>query len=185
MKPVLLAYASADGHTRRIAERIAARIEAAGFEVRRVEADGLGGIDPTDFDAVIAGSPVRYGKHDRRIVRFLETRAAEIEARTNALFSVNLVARTPEKRTPEGNSHVRKFLESLRFHPAHVEVIAGRLDYPSYGWLDRFAIRMIMKMTGGPTGGDEVIEYTDWDQVDRIGDAMAARLTAAHSAGST
>lgn len=179
MKPVLLAYASVDGQTRRIAKRISRRIEAAGHPVCQVEADGLADIDPADFDAVIVGSPVRYGKHDRRIARFLEAHAAAIEARPNALFSVNLVARTPAKRTPQTNSHVRKFLESLRFRPAHVEVFAGRLDYPSYGVLDRFLIRMIMKMTGGPAGGDEVIEYTDWDQVDRFGDTIAARLGAA------
>jgi len=31
-------------------------------------------------------------------------------------------------------------------------------------------------MTGGPTGGTEVIEYTDWDQVDRFADSMAERV---------
>ena len=38
--------------------------------------------------------------------------------------------------------------------------------------------RLIMKMTGGPTKGTEVIDYTDWDQVDRFGDLMAARCAA-------
>jgi len=176
MKPVLLAYATVDGLSRRIAERIERRIIAAGFTVQCVEADSLDTVTPGDFCGIIAGSPVRYGKHDPRIAAFLERHAASIEARPNAFFSVNLVARTPEKRTPQGNSHVRKFLASLRFKPEHVEVIAGRLDYPSYGWLDRLAIRMIMKMTGGPTGGTEVIEYTDWDQVDRFADCMTERM---------
>lgn len=179
MKPALLVYASADGHTRRIAERIAQRMTAAGCPVEQIGADALSGVDLEEYSGVIAGAPVRYGKHDRRIVAFIENNAAEIEARPNAFFSVNLVARTPEKRTPQGNSHVRKFLQSLRYKPEHVEVIAGRLDYPSYGWLDRFAIRMIMKMTGGPTRGNEVIEYTDWDQVDRFADVMAERVRSA------
>lgn len=176
MKPALLVYASVDGHTRSIAERITQRMVAAGCPTEPRVAAALDDIDPDDYSGVIAGSPVRYGKHDREVVAFIETHAAEIEALPNAFFSVNLVARTPEKRTPQGNSHVRKFLATLHFKPAHVEVIAGRLDYPSYGRLDRFAIRMIMKMTGGPAEGTEVIEYTDWDQVDRFADTMAERI---------
>jgi len=175
MRTTLLIYSSTDGHTRAIAERIATRFEQAAQPLELVPADALEQHPPDGHAGIIAGAPVRYGKHDPRVIDYLEQHAETLTSMPNAFFSVNLVARTPEKRNPETNSHVRKFLEKLRFRPAHVEVIAGRLDYPAYRWLDRQMIRLIMKMTGGPTSGTEVIDYTDWDQVDRFGDMMAAR----------
>jgi len=169
----LLLYSSTDGQTRRIAERIKKRFDALEQPLQVLSVEDLDGESPANFHGAIVGAPVRYGKHDPRIIQFLERNADTLSAMPNAFFSVNLIARTPAKRSADGNSHVRKFLDKLKFKPWHVEVFAGKLDYPSYAWLDRFAIRMIMKMTGGPTGGTEVIDYTDWDQVDRFATNMA------------
>ena len=44
-------------------------------------------------------------------------------------------------------------------------VFAGALRYPRYRWLDRFMIRLIMKMTGGETDVAKEVVYTDWAQV--------------------
>lgn len=176
MTSTLLLYSSTDGHTRKIAERVAARFERHAHPIQIVNADDIGEIVLDEFQAVIVGAPVRYGKHDRRIVNFLEENAERLGKKPNAFFSVNLIARTPAKRTADGNSHVSKFLEQLEFEPAHVEVFPGNLDYPSYRWFDRFAIRMIMKMTGGPTKGTEIIDFTDWEQVDDFGNRMVKQF---------
>ncbi len=55
-----------------------------------------------------------------------------------------------------------------RLKPALAAAVAGRLDYPHYRWLDRQIIRLIMKMTGGPTDPQSCIEFTAWDAVDDI-----------------
>jgi menaquinone-dependent protoporphyrinogen oxidase len=39
------------------------------------------------------------------------------------------------------------------------------LDYKSYPFFDRIMIKLIMKMTKGPTKTDQPIEYTDWNRV--------------------
>ena len=94
----------------------------------------------------------------------------------NAYFSVNIVARKPGKDRPETNPYVRTFLRRARWRPRRVEVFAGRLDYPRYGVVDRFIIRLIMRMTGGPTRADTVVEYTDWQRVEAFGRALCADL---------
>lgn len=188
MTRTLIAFASVDGHTRKIAERIAARIRAYGHAVDTVSGREIENCriphyndqdDHDDYDGIIVGSPVRYGKHDRRIIHFLERNADEIGARPNAFFSVNLVARDPAKRSIESNVHVRKFVDALKFVPEHIEIISGRLDYPAYRWLDRLLVRGIMKVTGGPTDPASVIDYTDWAAVDRFAERMARRIEAA------
>lgn len=35
-------------------------------------------------------------------------------------------------------------------------------------------IRLIMKMTDGPTDPNTVIDYTDWEKVDKLADEVAA-----------
>jgi menaquinone-dependent protoporphyrinogen oxidase len=65
-------------------------------------------------------------------------------------------------------------LKRRRITPAIAAAVAGRLDDPSYRWYDRAMIRLIMRITGGPTDPRTTIEYTDWQQVDSIADAIAA-----------
>jgi len=51
-------------------------------------------------------------------------------------------------------------------------VFAGRLDYPRHGVFDRLVIRL----TGGPTRPDTVVEYTDWQRVEAFGRALCADI---------
>ena len=67
-------------------------------------------------------------------------------------------------------------MRRVRWRPGRVEVFAGRLDYPRYGVLDRLVIRIIMRMTGGPTRADTVVEYTDWSRVAAFARALCADL---------
>jgi menaquinone-dependent protoporphyrinogen oxidase len=69
---------------------------------------------------------------------------------------------------------MKRFLRRIPWQPEIAAVFAGKLDYPRYGALDRWLIRMIMRVTGGPTDPQTVVEFTDWDRVD----AFAQRLIA-------
>jgi len=173
MPNTLIVYSSTDGQTRKIAERLQGALATHGVEATLTDIGRVRDFKPGDFDGLVAGACVRYGRHDPRMREFLERNRATIERMPNAFFSVNLIARKPEKRDLAGNKYLRKFLEQLSFKPDHVEIIAGKLDYPRYRFTDRVMIRMIMKMTGGPTDGKSVIEYTDWAQVDRLARRMA------------
>lgn len=177
MPHTLIVFATTDGQTRRIAERLQATLASNSIGATLAGIDQAAEFDLADYDCLIAGACVRYGKHDPRMARFLDDNRATIERMPNAFFSVNLIARKPEKRNLAGNKYLRKFLERLSFQPDHVEIIAGKLDYPRYRLIDRVMIQMIMKMTDGPTDGKSVIEYTDWAQVDRLAERMAGVLT--------
>ena len=173
MSRILIVYASRDGHTRSICQRMAQRLLAAGHELQLTEIGAVGKLSPVGFDGVAVGGSVVYGKHDPRLGRFIEDHAEHFGQIPLAFFSVNLIARRAIKQTIEGNVYVRKFLETLKVKPRHVEIIAGKLDYPSYGWLDRIMIQLTMKFTDGPTDRRTVIDYTDYAQVDRFADQLA------------
>ncbi len=121
--------------------------------------------------AVVAS--VRYGHHLKEADALLALYRTLQPLPPLAVASVNLTARKPGKDTAQGNAYLRKWIVRQQLTPAFSAAFAGRLDYPRYGWLDRQMIRLIMKMTGGPTDPTTTIEYTDWAAVDRFATALA------------
>jgi menaquinone-dependent protoporphyrinogen oxidase len=165
-----LFYATRDGQSRRIAERIAERLAESGIPtlpydlaVALPAPQRLG-----EARLVVLVAAVRYGRHLPEAERFLAIYRALLAPPPLVLLSVNLTARKPGKDTAEGNAYLRKSIARHRLTPALALAIAGRLDYARYGWLDRQLIRFIMKLTGGPTDPKTCREYTAWNVVDDV-----------------
>ena len=121
-------------------------------------------------------SAVRYGRHLPQGRRFLSAYQTLRAPPPLVLLSVCLAARRPGRDTAEGNPYLRKAIARHRLAPALAVAVAGRLDYPRYGWLDRQMIRFIMTLTGGPTDPRASIEYTAWDVVDDVALQIAELL---------
>jgi menaquinone-dependent protoporphyrinogen oxidase len=117
----------------------------------------------------VLGAPVLYGTYHRSVFDFIKAHHAKLESSPNSFFNVSVVARTPEKATVEGNRYMQKFLQLSPWKPRDLRVFAGKVDYPSWGWLDTLMIQMIMKFTKGPTDRTAVIDYTDWADVEAYG----------------
>ena len=171
MKSVLLLYMSQGGHTARICRRICESIAASGGrgEMMDITEATREGVSWDDYDVLVLGSPVFYGTYDKSVFEFITAYRDKLEAKPNAFFNVSVVARTPEKSTVEGNRYMQKFLELSPWKPGDLKVFAGKVDYPSWGWLDTLAIQMIMKFTKGPTDRTAVIDFTNWDDVSAYG----------------
>ncbi|MCP1635181.1 menaquinone-dependent protoporphyrinogen IX dehydrogenase [Kerstersia gyiorum] len=172
MERIAIFYSTVDGHTRTICARLQAAMEAAGHEVTLASLDQPD--DPAfahvqNFDRLLIGASIRYGKHRPPVFRFIEQHRALLESRPAAFFTVNLVARKPGKDTLEGSPYMRKFIERSGWQPPLAGVFAGRLDYASYGPLDRTMIRFIMWLTQGPTSASAPVVFTDWASVDAFG----------------
>lgn len=165
MKSTLIIFSSTDGHTLKICERI------MGFEKNKDDSQIASiseaeHINISEFKRIIIGASIRYGKHKPDLYQFIESNLDEISSKENAFFSVNVVARKPEKNTPETNPYVKKFLLKTSWKPRSLEVFAGKIDYPKYNFVDKHMIRFIMWMTKGPTNTNNTYEFTDWDMID-------------------
>jgi menaquinone-dependent protoporphyrinogen oxidase len=169
MAGILILHSSTDGHTIRICERLKQVIEGRGHQVTLVSVADAPGPDLETFDKIVIGASIRYGKHSKAVVDFINSNQPLLERKANAFFSVNIVARKPEKSEPETNPYLRKFLRQIAWRPGKLAVFAGKLDYPRYGAFDRFMIRLIMMITGGPTDPSVVVEFTDWKKVEAFG----------------
>jgi menaquinone-dependent protoporphyrinogen oxidase len=174
MARILIAYSTTDGHTARICQRLAELLAA---QAHTASVAPLAAVEERDLaacDKIVIGASIRYGRHSQAVLDFIERHQQVLNRKPSAFFSVNVVARKPEKNQPHTNHYVRKLLRRIPWRPTEVGVFAGKLDYPRYGFLDRNIIRFIMLITGGPTDPKSVVEFTDW----RVVEDFAGRLAA-------
>lgn len=160
-------YSTVDGQTLKICNVIKDVLVEKGNDVELFSIESFEK-KVTDFDKFVIGASIRYGKHNSKIIEFINQNKEALEKSNNAFFSVNLVARKPEKATPETNPYFIKFLQKMNWTPKNSAVFAGKLDYQKYPFTDRLMIRFIMWITKGPTDPKTKIEYTNWDEVKKF-----------------
>lgn len=169
MNNILILYSTTDGHTIKISQRIQLVLEKVGHEVKVLPIASADVNELHASDKIIIGASIRYGKHQKEVVDFVSEYKSLLEEKPSVFFSVSVVARKPNRNTPETNPYVKKFLSGISWKPDAIGIFAGKIDYPKYGVLDRTIIRLIMYMTKGPTDPNAVVEFTDWDKVESFG----------------
>lgn len=169
MAKILFVYSTTDGHTKDICLRLKSTIELDQHQVVLASMLDCDETELATFDKIVIGASIRYGKHNPKVAEFIERNAKILDSKPNAFFSVNVVARKPDKNRPDTNPYVKKFIRQINWRPKHLAVFAGKISYPNYRFYDRAMIRLIMWMTKGPTDTQGVFEFTDWEQVDAFG----------------
>ncbi|NJB83358.1 menaquinone-dependent protoporphyrinogen IX dehydrogenase [Wenyingzhuangia aestuarii] len=161
-------YATTDGQTLKICHQLQTIFTSKGIPTEMCTIESFKG-NLSDFTLLIIGASIRYGKHHKKVYEFIETNRAQLDTIKTAFFSVNLVARKEDKNSANTNPYLIKFLKEINWKATYLEVFAGKLDYKSYSFWDRVMIKLIMKLTDGPTKTVEPIEFTKWDSVDSFG----------------
>ncbi|MFY0652779.1 MAG: menaquinone-dependent protoporphyrinogen IX dehydrogenase [Cyclobacteriaceae bacterium] len=158
-------YSTVDGQTLKICQRIVSNLEKKGSKVELMDISSFAG-KVSGYSKLIIGASIRYGKHNKKVTQFIQKHKSEMDSIKTAFFSVNLVARKSDKNTYDKNPYVIKFFKKIDWKPDLIDVFAGTLDYSSYSFFDSIMIKLIMKITNGPTKTEKPIEYTDWQRVD-------------------
>ena len=161
----LIIYSSTDGHTKIICKRIIDFLKDRNM-VRLVSLNEAKNLNLSEFNKIIIGASIRYGKHSKELYKFIELNKNVLEEKESVFFSVNVVARKPEKNTPDKNPYIKKFLKISKWKPKKIGVFAGKIDYPNYNFFDKYIIRLIMFITSGPTDTSQSYEFTDWSKVE-------------------
>ena len=167
MTKYLFLYSTTDGHTKRICEYIGNILKQQNHEIK-IEPISLELKKLSEYDAIILGASIRYGKHQKSVFNFINKHKDLLEIKKSAFFSVNVVARKSEKNSPNTNPYMKKFLKTSSWQPNKLGVFAGKVDYPSYKFFDKYIIRMIMWITKGPTDTSQSYEFTDWNVVENF-----------------
>lgn len=166
MARVLVLYVTSEGHTGRIATRLAGCLEQRGIAVDLHELKGAIP-DPEGYDGVIVGASVHYGHHPAHLRALLRARRAALASRASAFFSVCLSAK----------GHYReKFLRQCGWAPPHQATFTGALQYSKYGPFKRLVVMGFAWMGGRDTDASRDYDYTDWKAVDSFATAFTRQL---------
>ena len=165
MSSFLIIYSSTDGHTKIICERIASFL-SDGNLAKLISLEDAKKIDLSNFEKIIIGASIRYGKHSKELYSFINLNKNILDQKKCAFFSVNVVARKSDKNTAETNPYINKFLKISKWKPSKIRVFAGKVNYPNYSFFDKYVIKFIMFLTNGPTDTSKSYEFTDWSKVD-------------------
>jgi len=165
MKKKLVIYSTTDGQTLSICQRIKSILDKSAT-TKLLDLNDSVGEDLEEYNQIIIGASIRYGKHNKLLHKFVDSNKKILEVKKTVFFTVNVVARKSNKNSPETNPYLKKFLNSTNWKPDLLGVFAGKIDYPRYSFWDKQIIRLIMFMTKGPTDTTKTYEFTDWSNVD-------------------
>lgn len=186
MKPILVAYATREGHTRTIAERVTETLRGRGDAVEIVDATSPPeGFDASRYGGVILAASVDLGRHEREMVTFVKEHLAALERVPTVFLSASLSEAGVEDMTaPFGKraqaaEDVKRLVESFchetHLHPSRIWPVAGALTFSRYGALKGFVMRRIAKTEGV----DDVAhdhDFTDWGGLERFVLTIAPEL---------
>jgi menaquinone-dependent protoporphyrinogen oxidase len=177
MSRVLILYATREGHTARIAARIAQVLRDCGHDVECRRAEEVSDRpEIAAYGAVIVGASIHYGAHPRALRSLLRRHGSALAARPTAFFSVSLSGGGPGAKPAAAQRYLETFLRQTEWRPELSASFAGALQYSQYGAFKRRLMRMIVGIAGGDTDMSRDYEYTDWNAVDRFAQSFAARV---------
>lgn len=185
MKRLLILYATREGQTQRIAAHLAEMALARGVEAEVINAaDAPKDIAFDHYRGAIVAASVHMQRHEREMVRFVKRHREALESMPAAFLSVSLseAGADDPKATPEARAKaaadvdamIRRFLDETGWHPSKIQAAAGALMYSRYNPLVRFMMKRIARRTGSPTDTSRDYEFTDWNILDGLVDAVIA-----------
>ena len=174
-------YATTEGQTRRIAERLVATFREKGFVSRALDVASSDAdcIDWGHVRAAVVGASLHGSRHQGAATAFVRQHAADLNARSSAFFSVSLAAGSP---TPAERADAAQlaanFPAEAGWHPQRIVCVAGQLAYTQYGFLTRFIMKRIARRRGAPTDTSRDYEFTNWDDVAHLADGIVRKVAA-------
>jgi menaquinone-dependent protoporphyrinogen oxidase len=170
----LIAYATANGSTRAIAEALAVSLAESGPDVDLREVSDVASLN--GYDAVVLGSPLHDGAWLPEARSFLKDNRAALSKRPLWLFSVGAVGATSSAYGKRSSAVMRKMRRDPRaiieakseLDPKGHHVFAGVLEQESWS---RMSSRTF-KLFGGTWG-----DHRDWEDIRAWASAIGRELT--------
>ena len=167
---LLIAYATTDGMTARVAERIAEAARASGCDADVVDTAALPrDFDPNRYDRILVGASMHAQGYQRAAKRFVQRYGDGLRSRHSGFFSVclSILSNNPEERAASRRI-AEQFPAKLGWKPDIVEIIPGALLFSRYGFFRRVAMKAIAKKEMGAVDASRDTIFTDWAAVGRF-----------------
>ncbi len=176
---VLIAYATTEGQTRKIARFCADCLIAQGHSVELLplaDAAEDDGFDLKRFDSAVLAGSVHGGRLQPQLARFATRYAAELNVRQTMFLMVSLAAAGND---PDEHAHLARiaseFAQTAGWTPSQVAHVAGAFRFTQYDFFKGLAMRWIAHSKGEDVDPQRDKEYTDWDALAGLLDRWQGR----------
>lgn len=170
MKAIFVAFATTDGHTATIAEKIREQLVQQENSCEVFNISSKAAIPPLDtFDGVILAGSVHMGRHQEALHKFCERNAEVLAQLPVAFISVSASAsRDDEESKVAAQESLREFLTFTRLCPSSTLKLGGAILYTKYKFITKLVMKSISEKRGGPVDMTKDHILTDWDQLSRF-----------------
>lgn len=171
----LIAYASSEGQTQKIARHVADRLFDAGHRVELLPLADASDVALEKFDGVILAASIHVGHYQRALSDFVVGHRDALGRARTLFLSVSLAAAGHEAEDWKGLARIlADFEDATGWTPGRTEQIAGAYMPSKYDIFRRFVMRRILAAKDPEADPEADLEYTDWAALDRLVDGWAA-----------
>jgi menaquinone-dependent protoporphyrinogen oxidase len=169
---ILIAYATTEGQTRKIAETVAARVQELGCDAHLFDTASIFvDLHIVSYEKIIVAASVHQRQHQESIEVFITAKSAELQRKPTLFLSVSLSAAFSEGLA-EAQKYDDALLASAGWKPTKSLLVAGALRYAEYDYFKEQIIRYVVlkdRKVEGPKGDHE---FTDWAALFPVVDAF-------------
>jgi menaquinone-dependent protoporphyrinogen oxidase len=175
---LLIAYATTDGQTRKIARFAADRLAGQGHAVELLNFEDADGLDLSRFDAAILAGSLHAGGYQKSLSRFASEAKADLALMPTLFLAVSLSAAGQDADDWAGlRKCLAAFEQDTGWTPGRVEHVAGAFKFSEYDFFRAWAMRRIADQKGEKVEPGRDKEYTDWAALGQTLDTWVAGLS--------
>lgn len=167
MSTVLVVYGTKSGCTAGVAERIGARLAAAGLTVDVAPAEDRP--DPAGYDGVVVGSGIRMGQWHSSVKEWVAENADALKVRPTALYTVCLTIASEPDKVDEVRAYTDPILAKSGIEPVDLGLFGGWFEPKQFSFVER----TVLKAMKAPQG-----DHRDWDAIDAWAGNLVSTLKA-------
>ncbi|WP_170775225.1 flavodoxin domain-containing protein [Ruegeria lacuscaerulensis] len=165
---VLIAFATVEGQTAKIARFIGDIVKEAGFNTRLINTDEMHDhVSLDDVAKVILLAPVHERRHPESFEAYVASNRDALMKRKSLVLSVGLKAAFASGRE-EARDYLKEMLMRTGMEPNATALIAGAVRPESYGYFEREILKHVVLLGRKIDPRDGAREFTDWDELTSI-----------------
>jgi menaquinone-dependent protoporphyrinogen oxidase len=194
-RSLLIAYATREGHARRIAEHLHEHLGARVSAIEVCDCARAEWLHPNAYSAVILIASVHNRQHEPEAIRFARRVALANDNPRTAFVSVSSVQMLAESAQAPARLRalarrgaqelIAGFLRDSGLRPQCTLGASGALMYTQYRLMQRIGFALFARIGGLSTDTSRDHVYTDWSALERFADDFVARLESTESSSPT
>jgi menaquinone-dependent protoporphyrinogen oxidase len=172
----LILFSTTEGHTRKLAQFVAAQLTRRGQEARVHDAAQPNLPDLAGFDVALLIASVHVGHYQHSFIEAVRKNHDALNAMPSAFISVSLSAAGDSPSDLAGLRDCVKGLErDTLSHPGAVHHAAGAMLFSAYSLFMKLAIKFIARRRGTIVKTSEDYDLTDYAALEIFIDRFVAR----------